>query len=72
MQNRDKNNLETNLVVFFYIIGVILMMIGIVFLLPGLTGSVVGSRLGSDLFGSIILGVGVLFVLGAWKFFIVR
>ena len=28
MQNRDKNNLETNLVVFFYIIGVILMIFG--------------------------------------------
>ena len=48
------------------------MMMGICFLLPGLTGSVVGSRLGSDLVGSVIFFLGVGVLLGAWKFFVAR
>ena len=31
MQNKDEKRVETNVVVIFYVVGVILMMIGIVF-----------------------------------------
>lgn len=72
MQFEDEKRSDTNVVIFLYVLGVILMMIGIVFLLPGLTGSVVGSRLGSDLIGSVIFFIGAGILLGAWKWFVVR
>jgi len=72
MQSEDEKRPDANVVVIFYVVGVILMMIGIVFLLPGLTGSVVGSRLGSDLIGSVIFFIGIGVLLGTWKWFVAR
>lgn len=72
MQIEDEKRSETNVVIFLYVLAVILMMIGIYFILPGLTGGVVGSRLGSDLIGSVIFFLGVGVLLGTWKWFVAR